>query len=124
MALGQALLDVLGKRGDIIFGGGGEKRLQRNVRLGVVGKAELVEDAQFIVVLENGRRLPRWAAERLLFLDIVGELAEGLPTSIPPSPAIGTCWNIQIRLSASLIGSALADVVQPWCAVAVVYMRV
>jgi hypothetical protein len=48
------------------------------VRLVVVGEAELVEDAQLIVVFEHGGGLAWRSAQRLLFLDVVGEFAERL----------------------------------------------
>jgi hypothetical protein len=48
------------------------------VRLVVVGEAELVEDAQLIVVFEDGGGLAWRSAQRLLFLDVVGEFAKGL----------------------------------------------
>jgi hypothetical protein len=78
VALHQALLDVLDKCGDILLGRIGEQCPQADVRLGVVGQAELVQDAQLIVVFEDGRGLSWWAAQSLLFLYVVGELAEGL----------------------------------------------
>jgi hypothetical protein len=44
----------------------------------VVGEAELVQDAQLVVVLKDGGGLARRSAQCLLLLYIVGELAEGL----------------------------------------------
>ena len=78
MALGQTLLDVLSKRGDILFGRVGKESLEANVRLVVVGEAKFVQDAQLIVVVKDGGGLARRSAQRLLFLYIVGKLAEGL----------------------------------------------
>jgi hypothetical protein len=78
VALLQTLLDVLCESGDIGFGGVGKQRLQADVRVVVVGEAELVQDAQLIVVFEDDGCLARWPAQGLLFLYVVGELAEGL----------------------------------------------
>lgn len=78
VALGQALLDVLSQRGDILLGGVNEQRLQADVRLRIVGQAELVEDAQLVVVLEGGGGLAG-ASKRLLLLHVFGEVAERLP---------------------------------------------
>jgi len=78
MALGQAPLDMLSERCDVLFGGVGKERLEADVRLVVIGEAELVEDAQLIVVFEDGGGLAWRSAQRLLFLDVVGEFAERL----------------------------------------------
>lgn len=48
------------------------------MRLVVIGKAELVEDAQLIVVFEDGGGLAGRSAQRLLFLNVVGKFAERL----------------------------------------------
>lgn len=45
---------------------------------GVIGKTELVEDAQLIVIFEYSCGLA-WASQCLLLLDIIGKLAERLP---------------------------------------------
>ena len=44
----------------------------------IIGEAELVEDAQLIVVFEDGGGLAGRSAQRLLFLDVVGKFAECL----------------------------------------------
>lgn len=82
MALYESLLDVFDERGDIAVGGVGEERLQANVRLVIVGEAELVQDAQLVVVFEDSGRLAWWAAQCLLLLHVVGELAERLGSTI------------------------------------------
>jgi len=82
MALGQTLLDVLSKRGDILFGGVGKEGLEANMRLVVVGEAKFVQDAQLIVVVKDGGGLAWRSAQRLLFLYVVGKLAKGLSYSI------------------------------------------
>ena len=48
------------------------------MRLVVIGEAELVEDAQLIVVFEDGGGLAGRSAQSLLFLDVVGKFAERL----------------------------------------------
>jgi len=90
MALGQALLDVLSKRGDILFGRVGKESLEANVRLVVVGEAKFVQDAQLIVVIKDGGGLARRPAQRLLFLYVVGKLAEGLSYGVSRWVGIGT----------------------------------
>lgn len=52
------------------------------MRLGVIGQPELVEDAELIVVFEDGRGLAGRAAQSLLLLYIVGELAECLESLV------------------------------------------
>jgi hypothetical protein len=48
------------------------------MRLVVIGETELVQDAQLIVVFENGGGLAWRSAQRLLFLYIIGKFAERL----------------------------------------------
>lgn len=52
------------------------------MRLVVIGEAELVEDAQLVVVFKDGGGLAWRSAQRLLFLDVVGEFAERLVCSL------------------------------------------
>lgn len=78
MALCQALLDVVYERRHVLRGRIGEERFQSDVWLGVVGETQLVQDAQLVVVFEDGRCLAWRAAQRLLLLYVVGEFAERL----------------------------------------------
>jgi hypothetical protein len=93
VALCQALLDVLCESRDILLGSVGQERLEADMRFVVVGEAELVQDAQLIVVFENDGGLTRWSAQRLLFLYVVGKLTKSLPravSSVVPSYSIPT----------------------------------
>ena len=85
MAFDQAALDVFGQLVDIFVCGVEQQRFQRDGRSCVVGEAELVEDAQLVVLLELGGFLAGRAAQCLLLLDVVGEVAEGLWKSVSHS---------------------------------------
>jgi hypothetical protein len=91
VALVQALLDELDERGDVLFGGVGEQRLRTNVDLAVVGEAELVQDAQLIVVFEDGGGLAGRATQRLLLLYVVGKLAKRLQYGVSRVKRAVTC---------------------------------
>jgi hypothetical protein len=63
------------------------------MRLVVVGETELVENAQLIVVFEYGGGLAWRSAQRLLFLDVVGEFAERLECSLAWLRRLRSQWQ-------------------------------
>ena len=77
MAFVQSSLDVLGQRWDMLFGGVEQQRLQTDM-CDVVGEVKVVEDAELIVLFEDGGSLTGRTTQCLLLLHIVGEFAEGL----------------------------------------------
>jgi hypothetical protein len=93
VSLFQTLFDELDERGDILFGGIGEQRLQANVNLAVVGEAELVQNAQLIVVFEDGGGLTGRATQRLLLLYIVGKFTKCLKCNVSILKRVVTCMR-------------------------------
>ena len=72
------------ERRDVLFGGIGEQRLEPDMRLVVIGEAELVQDAQLVVVFENRWGLA-WGAAMKLILSlggIIGVLRRRFPMGI------------------------------------------
>jgi hypothetical protein len=85
VALDQAGLDVLGQLGGIVVVRVEQQRLERERGRRVVGQTELVEDAQLVVLVGGGGRVAGRAAQRLLPLHVVGEVAQGLRVSVAPA---------------------------------------
>jgi hypothetical protein len=82
VALHQTLLDVLSEPGNIFLRRVDKERLEADMRIVIVGEAELVQYAQLIVVFEDDGGLTRWSAQRLLFLYVVGELTQSLSRAV------------------------------------------
>jgi len=78
MAFDQALFHMLRKSRYILFGGIREQCLETDMRFDVVGETKLIQDTEFIMIFEDDRGLAWRAAQRLLFLDVVGEFAKCL----------------------------------------------
>jgi hypothetical protein len=119
VALCHTLFDVLHERRDILLGGVNKERLQADVGPSVIGQAQLIQNAQLIVVFEDGGRLARRAAQRLLLLYVVGKLTKCLPDAISLRNTKSRA-HVQTRPSAALLGSVWARVVRSWwwCGVA------
>jgi hypothetical protein len=88
MTFVQPGLNVLREGCDVLFGGIEQQRFETHVG-DIVRETEVVEDAELVMLFNDGGGLARWPAQRLLLLDVVRELAEGLYWS--------ASWSVSFR---------------------------